>query len=191
MKRLAIVAILAVGWKADEPKYIGAGRACMTCHDKDSLGKPGAKWKESRHAKAFETLSSEGAKKIAKDRGIEDPAKSEACTKCHLTESGIARERLHEKFEGNKGVQCESCHGPAGAHQKARNNDGRTDDDAIRVDALKEMPLPTLDGCAKCHNADSPSIEKSAYWDKDKKTFDAKKAWEEIRHPNPLWKKEK
>ena len=54
-------------------KYIGAEK-CKTCHKKDKDGKQYKIWKDGPHAKAMEALASPEALKIAKEKGIADPA---------------------------------------------------------------------------------------------------------------------
>ena len=39
--------------------------------------------------RAFEVLASDEAKKVAKERSIEDPQKADACVKCHVTAFGV------------------------------------------------------------------------------------------------------
>ncbi len=65
-----------------QPKYIGAEK-CKNCHQAKKAGNQFAKWKEQKHAKAFETLASDAAKKLGKERGVDDPQKSPKCLKCH------------------------------------------------------------------------------------------------------------
>jgi cytochrome c553 len=65
-------------------QFIGAAK-CKNCHNSAKTGDQYGKWKEQKHAKAFESLATADAKKIAKDKGIDDPQKAEACIKCHST----------------------------------------------------------------------------------------------------------
>ena len=78
------------------------------------------KWSESGHAKAFEVLASDRAKEVAKEKGIEDPQKADACLKCHVTGHGKPAEEFASGFKAEMGVQCESCHGPGDQHMKDR-----------------------------------------------------------------------
>ena len=64
------------------------------------------------------------------------------------------------------------------------------DEASVHAKAQKEMPLPDKkELCKKCHNAESPTIEKSELWDKEKKEFDVDKALKLIENPNPKWHK--
>ena len=93
MKKLGLMAgmagllLLPVQGQAQEeekevPKYIGAEN-CGKCHKSAKKGNQLGMWQESQHSKAYATLASEEAKAIAKEKGIEDPQKAEACLKCH------------------------------------------------------------------------------------------------------------
>jgi hypothetical protein len=80
------------------PAYVGA-RTCAACHTGAYLW-----WAQTRHASAFQTL-------IARGRQLDLD-----CIGCHVTgfeqPGGAVLGRLGEL----KGVGCESCHGPGGAH---------------------------------------------------------------------------
>lgn len=186
-----LVSVLEAGEPAlGGGKYMGAEK-CKSCHQDKKKGAQFTKWTETKHSKAWEALASDEAKKIAAEKGIADPQKDDKCVKCHVTGFGEAAEKFDAKFDRTKGIQCEQCHGAAGDHVKARMADDSEDDKEIHEKAKKEMPLPEMkDVCTKCHNSESPTIEKSKYWDKEKKEFDFKKAFEEnIAHPNPMWQK--
>ncbi|MBI2930370.1 MAG: hypothetical protein HYY16_01855 [Planctomycetes bacterium] len=176
--------------KKEEGKFLGAEK-CKKCHEAKAKGNQFGKWKETKHAKAFEALATEDAKKFAKERGVEDPQKDEKCLKCHVTALGVPQERLDPKFDIKLGVQCESCHGTGDKHVKARMSaEDDEDEAAIHEQVKKEMPLPDpKELCSKCHNPESPTIEHSQYWDKENKVFLHEKAIKEIEHPNPKWKK--
>ncbi|MBI2899633.1 MAG: hypothetical protein HYY17_05570 [Planctomycetes bacterium] len=177
--------------KAAGGKYMGAQK-CKSCHEAKARGAQYVKWTTTKHAKAWEALASDEAKKIVKERGLgDDPQKIDACVKCHQTAFGVKDEDCDKAFDRKGGIQCESCHGPGEKHAKARLADDDEDEAAIHEKAKKEMPLPVkADLCKKCHNAESPSIEKSTYWNKEKKEFDFEKAFkEQIEHPNPKWQK--
>lgn len=93
--------------------YIGAEK-CGMCHKKDADGNQLKVWQESKHAKAYEVLKSEAATKLAGG----DATKTEACLKCHATGAGADASLNDAKFNIEKGVQCEACHG-AGSEYKS------------------------------------------------------------------------
>ena len=73
---------------ADDPpglKYVGT-KTCGMCHKKDNEGNQLKVWEGSKHSKAYKTLLTEEANKIAKEKGAGDKAvEAEACLKCHTT----------------------------------------------------------------------------------------------------------
>ncbi|MBI3449791.1 MAG: hypothetical protein HY049_12850 [Acidobacteria bacterium] len=119
-------------------KYLGTA-ACKDCHH-DAY----RVWTESRHASAMQTLV-----KATQDFNPE-------CVKCHVTGYGTA-----EGFQTNTAtpalanVQCEACHGIAGAHiqDTSRQGYGRV---APRV-------------CYACHTREnSPEFSFYKYWEQIK-----------------------
>ena len=190
---LAVVSLGSTGARGDgakpEGKFMGVG-TCKMCHAAKDKGAAFAKWQETKHSKAWEGLATEEAKTIAKAKGIEDPQKSDQCIKCHRTAFGAGAEQLDKKFDPQLGIQCESCHGSGEKHVKARKDDEDEDDASLHKKAQAEMALPDMKAlCVKCHNSESPTIEKSPFWNKEKKEFDFEKAFKEISHPNPKWHK--
>jgi hypothetical protein len=53
----------------DGNRYVGQ-RVCKNCHSKPEKGEIHEKWSAGPHAKAFDTLASDAAKKIAQEMGI-------------------------------------------------------------------------------------------------------------------------
>jgi hypothetical protein len=162
-------------------QFIGAAK-CKNCHGSASTGDQFGKWKQQKHAKAYETLATADAKKLAKDKGIDDPQKSDACLKCHSTAFKEEPANVMKGFDPNAGVQCESCHGPGQKHMKARMAAAAAagDDDskvAPRVEIPKEeiVARPEMSSCTTCHNKESPSF----------KPFCFKKRTQEIAHLDP------
>ena len=78
-------------------KYMGVIK-CKICHVNVKLGGTEYQvWEKSAHAKAYQTLASEKAKAKAKERGIDDPQKSEKCYKCHVTGYGADKSRFEAR----------------------------------------------------------------------------------------------
>lgn len=148
-------------------KYSGA-KLCGTCHKTGKGGTAFAVWEKTAHAKAYQTLLSDEAKKIAKEKGLKSPPhENEACLKCHVTGGGSAK-NVEKTFKMDEGVTCEACHGPASAYKilhskgdKAKSKEAGL----IMGDKARE--------CTVCHNAESPTY----------KEFDFKKEWAKIEHP--------
>jgi len=122
---LALVGLCALGTPAEvkpdqAAKYVGAA-ACM-CHA-DPIQKS---WRETKHAKAFELLKMVGQEKNGK------------CLPCHTTGYGKGGYGTTDASVNLEGVQCEECHGPAGAHLADPMN-------------TKPVKTPSALVCARCH----------------------------------------
>ena len=107
--------------------YVGdSEKSCKMCH-KDQV----AAWKGWAMASAWDRLSDEEKKK-------------DECIACHVTgfgeEGGWVSE---EKTPGLVGVQCEACHGPAGAHMKVKMTD--------KEGKLATQSMPEAANCTACH----------------------------------------
>jgi len=158
-------------------RYIGAEK-CKSCHGAADGGDQYGAWTKMKHAKAFETLAGEDAKKLASAKGIADPQKADECVKCHVTAFGVPDDQIKKGFEKTHGVQCESCHGPGEAHMKARFAAAAAAGGATgytKIDPAEIVAVPSADACVTCHNDKSPSYKAFCYHE-----FNAK-----IRHLNP------
>jgi hypothetical protein len=175
--------------KAGANKYIGSDK-CKNCHQSEASGNQYGTWQKQKHAKAFETLAGDDAKKIAKEKGIDDPQKSDKCLKCHETAFGVAPEEIKKGFDVKQGVQCESCHGPGEQHMKTRmaaaakaGGDEGFGDDKGKGKVAERQTLPAgeiianVDAktCLGCHNDESPNF----------KPFCFHKFESQIRHLDP------
>ena len=122
------------------PLYAGAER-CGLCHYDTHEG-----WLTTRHAGALDTL-----KKI----GMGNNA---SCLPCHTVGFGTPNGYKDEATTPHlAGVQCENCHGPAGAHAS------RPLDNFGVVEA--RLPVKTLSGemCGGCHtDAHHPTYDEWA-----------------------------
>jgi hypothetical protein len=105
-----------------EPKYIGI-EACTNCHEE-----PKKVWDATKHAKAYETLSSQ-----FKEYNLD-------CVSCHVTGYDKAGGSTVTHVAELKNVQCEVCHGPGENHAKAPEK--------VRVPIVK----PSADSCLSCHH---------------------------------------
>ncbi len=163
-----------------EPKYVGVEK-CKNCHEAKAKGSQYTAWKGMKHSKAYEVLASDEAKKIAKEKGIDDPQKSEKCLKCHTTGFGLPPERIATNFKKELGVQCEACHGPGETHMKARMAAAGDEETDARVEVPdgEIIKKPTLKTCVGCHNEESPAF----------KPFCFKKRFAEIQHLDPRKKR--
>jgi hypothetical protein len=156
--------------------YVGVAK-CKTCHKTDAQGAQFPLWEKSSHSKAFATLAGEKAKAIAKEKGIEDPQKADACLKCHVTGHGVDAKFFAVGFLATDGVQCEACHGAGGDYNKMATMKSLTKGEI--EPASVGLVLPNKDVCVKCHNDGSPTF----------KGFEFEKMAAKIAHPIPAEKK--
>ncbi len=146
--------------------YAGVKR-CQVCHETTDMGDQYSVWAGSKHAKAYETLTTDEANKIAKEWGLKVPAKdAPECLTCHVTGYNDPEAEFGKKFDKTNGVQCESCHG---AGDKYRKQDIMCDQD-LAIE--KGLILPTAEDCLVCHNEKSPRY----------KEFDYDKFYAQIEH---------
>ena len=167
-----VFVVTALG-QADN-KFVGVAK-CKACHSVEKMGGLVYKvWEKTPHAKAFQTLLGDAAKKIAKEKGLKTaPSESPECLKCHVTGGGAAK-NIDAGFKKEDGVTCEACHGAASAWIMIHNKK----DDASKAKA-KEAGLMLGDktgkACEGCHNAESPTH----------KEFVMKDMWAKIEHGLP------
>lgn len=156
------------------PAEFAGTKSCKMCHSKEETGNQFAKWTASPHAKAYAMLASPEAKAAGAKVGVDDPQKSAKCLTCHSTAYNHTDAVATDKITPEEGVTCESCHG-AGKNYKSKE---------VMQDRQKcianGMVYPASKSCVNCHN------EKSPTW---KGSFDAEKAYEKIKHPDPQVKK--
>jgi hypothetical protein len=146
------------------PKNAGS-RTCKACHSNAKMGGESFKhWEKSPHAKAFKTLQTAEADKIAKEQGFKTKAaETPECLSCHVTDTKFSAE----------GVGCESCHGPGSEY---RNKHSKSIEEGVKLGLL----LPKVaDGsaekqCLTCHNEKSPTY----------RPLDFKKDWAKVAHPS-------
>ena len=151
-----------------QPSYVGV-KSCVMCHKSEKQGQQKSIWENSKHSKAFETLLTEKADQIAKEKGFETKAsETEACLSCHSSGYNVDASLLGKNFKVEQGVQCETCHGP-GSDYKSKKIMKDTEKAVANGLILYENPEEL---CITCHNAESPT-----YVD-----FDFAENWEKIKH---------
>jgi len=163
-----------------EHKYAGVVK-CKRCHEATAIGDQYGWWLGGKHAKAFETLATDQAKKWASEAGVADAQTDDRCFKCHTTAHGVPDEMVSRKFDRQAGVQCEACHGAGKDYRKKK----------IMIDrelAISKGLVPqTKEVCVTCHNDESPAWKPDRYTLKDgtKTGFDFDQAVAAIAHPVP------
>lgn len=163
---LAIITIIFVSTLfSQEFTYIGAAK-CKLCHKSEKQGQQFPIWEAMKHSKSFAELTSDNAKEVAQEAGVDNPAESPDCLKCHAPLSEKAPELKEE------GVSCEICHGPGSAYKKM----SVMKDHAESVkNGMTEYGSPEAikKHCLTCHE------------NAHETTFDFDAAWEKIKHPRP------
>ena len=155
-----------------EFSYMGVNN-CKMCHNKKDKGAQFDVWSEGPHAKAFETLKSGEALKIATGLKLEGPPhEAGECLVCHTTGWGKTDgyEVLSAEFIANPdnarairnndyrlNVGCENCHGPGSGYKSKKTMEGIFSGaiDPATVGLIK----PYKDVCLTCHNEKSPTFK--------------------------------
>jgi len=189
----AIALLAGIATAQDEkPQYIGSAQ-CKVCHDKKPEGAQYSVWKKMMHAKAFETLKTDAAKKAAEERGItKPPHEAPECLKCHVTGYDLEAMAAPSKIKPEEGVQCETCHGPGEFHVADGRDVMFKKKTAEEVDWMAHLVKVEEKLCLECHNEESPTWNPEKYTKEDgtKAGFDFAQATAKIAHPNPTKAKE-
>lgn len=153
-------------------KYVGV-KKCGMCH-KSKTGNQFGIWKKTLHAKAYKTLLTDKANKIAKKKGLGKASEAKECLSCHVTGHNDASAVFDKHFKVENGVQCETCHGPGSKYKSKKIMKNR--DKAISKGLILFKDEAAIEAkCKTCHNKKSPSFKK----------FEFKKMWAKIAHPLP------
>jgi hypothetical protein len=176
-----LLSLLAGAAAGAEHEYVGLEK-CGTCHEKALYGDQVAKWRDSAHAKAYESLASDKALEYAKAKGIKgSPQQAKECLECHVTAHGVAPALIKYDLEPEDGVQCESCHG-AGADYRKREIMSDVDDAKAKGLVAQNEAV-----CTECHNDKSPAWDPARFTlpNGKKAGFDYKQAVAKIEHATP------
>lgn len=166
---IALFVFFAMPGLAAENKYIGV-KKCSMCHKSDAKGNQFKIWSESKHSKAYTTLSSEAALKIAKEKGLKKPAiESPECLSCHAITADS--KLLDKNFDVKDGVQCESCHGAGSAYQSISVMKEKAKAIAAGLTEYKDEAAIEKK-CKTCHNEKNPTF----------KEFKFKEMWAKVKH---------
>jgi hypothetical protein len=142
---------------AQAPEYTGY-RVCTKCHFAQ-----GDAWRNTRHAKAFESLKP-NLKAVAKTKAGLDPVKDYSadkdCVGCHVTGHGeVGGYGAGLSADDAKlvvGVTCEACHGAGSSYRKRHGeaidrlkSSGDSTDRQVLVEAQQNFDYEKA--CARCH----------------------------------------
>jgi hypothetical protein len=125
-------------------EYVGTSR-CIACHPK-----AGEVWQKSRHGHAWQTFEDV----MASGRYPWPVTHYPDCIACHTVGYGQKSGFVNpERTPDLRGVGCEECHGPGGAH--------------VKMPSATPMPTVTVDVCQRCHDFEqSPKFDWDTYWKK-------------------------
>ena len=163
----AITAPILTGAQETSHSYVGV-KACSLCHKGEKKGDQFGIWEKSKHAQAYEVLTTPAADDIAKAKGLTTPAaESPACLECHAIVGDA-------KADVKNGVQCEVCHGPGSDYKTmaVMKDKGQAIAAGLR-EYTDKAAIEAL--CRKCHNERSPTA----------KAFVFEERWAKIQHPRP------
>ncbi len=184
IRKIALLLIFSLAFisTVSAQDYIGASK-CKMCHKSEAKGNQWGVWEASDHSKALATLSTDEAKKVAAEKGIDDPATAGECLQCHATgwgnggyalEVDAADPRAVKKNKNLASVGCEVCHGPGSKYKSKKTMTGLTDG-TIDPASIAGYMIPNEATCLTCHNEKSPTF----------KGFDFNESMTKIAHPYP------
>ena len=102
--------------KFSKPKFTGSPSCASTsCHGGGTGRNEAVIYeRKDRHAVSYGILGKGTSLRIAEALGIVgDPGKAAQCNVCHAPMQGVPLDRLMKEALADRGVGCESCHGPA------------------------------------------------------------------------------
>ena len=138
------------GKKSD---YVGS-ETCGKCHLKAFKA-----WQKTKLARAIEVLGPRKAMKAKKSMSLDpyrDFTKDMNCLKCHTTGFKLNDDGTYAFAE--YGIGCEVCHGAGKKYSRIMKIKGRN---YKREELVKAgLNLDFEDTCLKCHNEESPLIDK-------------------------------
>ena len=168
---IIVIPIFSTNAQNNQYSFIGV-KSCVMCHKSEKQGQQLKIWEDSQHSKAYETLLTEKADNIAKEKGYETKAsETEDCLKCHVSGYNVDASLLGKNFKMEQGVQCETCHGPGSDYKKKKVMKDR---EKSIANGLQFYEKPE-ELCITCHNAEGPT-----YVD-----FKFEESWEKIVHKVP------
>jgi hypothetical protein len=135
--------------------FVGVVSCAAKCHNNSEMGFQYDIWRQTSHARGFEVLTSDLARKYSEDAGIlTEPARAKECLKCHVTAFGADTASLSPEYRIEEGITCEACH---------------------KAEFRRKTFLPEQEDCLICHNGSIHSVP----------VFNFREMYREIAHPRP------
>jgi len=166
---IGFAAMTAVVWVAlifaQEFEYVGVDK-CRICHTSEARGAQYPKWEQRKHSQSYEVLTRDIAQPIAGELGVENPAESPKCMKCHAP---LWDESIEFRKEG---VSCEVCHGPGSEYKSLsimKDHEKAVENGLIEYKTEEDIKKK----CLTCHE-NPHGIP-----------FDFKSSWELVKHYRP------
>lgn len=174
-------------------KFEGVDR-CAFCHRKASTGDQFGVWSKKGHSKAYKSLASAEAKKLASSVGVMgNPQEAKECLICHAKSqydkkgNPYPTSQFKKKYSIEDGVQCEDCHGPGEKYRKKKTMKKIRKEGGAAVSATAKQTgllVPDEKVCKGCHVPEI-TIGGATYKNPTYQAFDYQKRVEEIAHPIP------
>ena len=143
------------------PHFVGSqGCKSSSCHGGGSDKGQSIVWeKKDVHTKAHEILSNERSKRMAESMGIGDPQKSARCTICHSPMEALPASRLAPGTKVDRGVSCETCHGPAEKWRLFHTRPDVSHDQRVAAGLREAHDLyHRANICIACHHVIDPGL---------------------------------
>ncbi len=164
-----ILTMFVAGQAMSDNKYVGV-KACAPCHKSEKGGNQFGVWQKTKHADAFNVLTTPKAAEVAKAKGLKKPAsESPECLECHTITGDAAK--FEKTFDPKDGVQCETCHGAGSAFKSMATMKDKAKAVAAGLAEFKDDAAIEAK-CVTCHNEKSPTH----------KAFIFKEMWPKIKH---------
>ncbi len=143
------------------PHFVGS-QSCKSssCHGGGSDKGQSIVWeKKDAHTKAHEILGNERSQRMAESLGIADPQKSARCTICHSPMEALPAGRLAPGAKIDRGVSCETCHGPAEKWRLFHTRPDVSHDQRVAA-GLREARdfYHRANVCIACHHVVDPGL---------------------------------
>lgn len=140
---------------APSPLVTGA-RTCAnsSCHGgADEKSRQFVIWlQHDIHSRAYATLTTARAARMAEALGIPDATTSARCTTCHAPVQTVPAELRSTDAHVTEGVSCVSCHGPADTWMRSHTRSDFTHDDRLAAGMRDQRNLyQRANACVSCH----------------------------------------